>query len=265
VVKGKTTLLRLLMSRFAELDEREARGLILRGHVLSGTQVLCKPGLAVAADLPLRLRARRRFASRGGDKLEAALERWGIDVAGKTLVDAGSSTGGFADCLLGRGAALVYCVDVGRAQLAWRLRTDSRIRVLEGHNAMHLGPGDLEQTPHGAVCDVSFRSIRGLAAHLVSLVSEHWLVALVKPQFEYRSSDDAFRGVVASARRHVSILSELASALEREGLAVRRVCPSPMRGPKGNREFFFYITAGGGGPAADVLAELEAAVAEGIP
>jgi 23S rRNA (cytidine1920-2'-O)/16S rRNA (cytidine1409-2'-O)-methyltransferase len=258
------TLLEELLRQHPEMEERAARGRIMRGDVLIGTSEVAKPGMRVLEGVELRLRPARRFVSRAGLKLEGAMAGLGIEVRGKTVIDAGSSTGGFTDCLLRHGAARVYSVDVGRNQLAWSLRTDPRVTVLEGTNVMVLGPGSFSTRPELAVCDISFRSIRGAAAHLVDLVSDGSLLALVKPQFEWRDPPPGFRGVVAAGDL-MPVLSALLSDLGDEGLAVEAVCASALAGRRGNREFFFLISRGGRGRAACGEAELQAALREGFP
>jgi 23S rRNA (cytidine1920-2'-O)/16S rRNA (cytidine1409-2'-O)-methyltransferase len=259
------SVLEQLRSQYPEMDEREARGRIMRGDVLVGTARVTKPGMRLPEGTSVTLAARRRFASRAGEKLEGALERLGLSVAGKTLVDAGSSTGGFTDCLLARGAAAVYSVDVGRNQLAWRLRRDPRVRVLEGTNVMDLDTASFPIPPQGAVCDLSFRSIRRAAARLVGLVSEGWLLALVKPQFEWSEPPGGFRGVVRGEADLLRILCSLVRDLEEEGLVVRSVCPSVLPGRRGNREFFYVVGAAGSGPAIRIPEELEAILGERLP
>jgi 23S rRNA (cytidine1920-2'-O)/16S rRNA (cytidine1409-2'-O)-methyltransferase len=256
------TLLEELMRRHPEMTEREARGRIMRGDVLLGTEGATKAGMRVSEGVPLTLRPSRPYASRGGSKLAAALTRLGIAVEGKCMIDAGSSTGGFTDCLLRRGASHVYAVDVGRNQLSWRLRQDPRVSVLEGTNVMDLGPSHLRLRPDGSVCDLSFRSIRGASSRLVSLVTEHWLLALVKPQYEWRLPAPGFRGVVRDGADTLAILTGLAADLREEGLSVVAACGSGLPGRRGNREFFFLIR--GDGPSAVGAAELESAVREGL-
>ncbi len=258
-----TTLLAELLRRHPELDEREARGRILSGDVIVGDVPLTKPGAPFRDDMPMTLKPRPRFVSRAGEKLDAALDRLAVDVRQRTVIDAGSATGGFTDCLLARGAALVYSVDVGRSLLAWKLRCDPRVRLLERTNVMSLERGSLAPTPHGAVCDLAFRSILGAASHLIGLTQEGWLLALVKPQFEWREPPPGFRGVVHGEPETLEILSRLVRELGREGLAVQGACPSPVRGRKGNREFFFLIRRGSDGGAGTPVG-LSEIVREGL-
>jgi 23S rRNA (cytidine1920-2'-O)/16S rRNA (cytidine1409-2'-O)-methyltransferase len=257
------TLLEELLRQHPEMDEREARGRIMRGDVLIGTTEVAKPGMSVREGSELSLRPARRFVSRAGLKLEGAIEGLGIEPKGKTVVDGGSSTGGFTDCLLRHGAAHVYSVDVGTNQLAWPLRKDRRVTVLEGTNVMSLGSSSFSVPPDWAVCDLSFRSIRAAAAHLVGLVSERRLLALVKPQFEWMDPPPGFHGVVPAGEL-LGILSALVSDLSAEGLAVEAVRASSLSGRRGNREFFFLISPGAKGRAACGEAELEAALREGV-
>jgi 23S rRNA (cytidine1920-2'-O)/16S rRNA (cytidine1409-2'-O)-methyltransferase len=182
-----------------------------------------------------------RWVSRGGEKLAAAFAAWKFDVAGRTILDAGSSTGGFTDCLLQHGAALVHCVDVGRGQLAWKLRTDARVRVHEGVNVMDLGPGDLDPRPDRAVADLSFRSLRGAAPVILRLTREGLGIFLAKPQFEWRDHPEDFRGVVDDLSALAGILRGLVADLWDEGAFTLGMTPSPIEGRKGNREFLLLV------------------------
>lgn len=256
------TLLEELLRQHPEMTEREARGRIMRGDVLLGTVAATKVGMSVDGGAPLSLRPARVYASRGGTKLASALLRLGLPVDGKCMIDAGSSTGGFTDCLLRHGARHVYAVDVGKNQLAWRLRQDPRVTVLEGTNVMDLEPDRLPFRPDGSVCDLSFRSIRGASTHLVGLVAERWLLALVKPQFEWREPAPGFRGVVKDGGETLSILTGLVADLGEAGLSVVAACGSGLPGRRGNREFFFLIR--GDCRCALGAADLEAAVREGL-
>ena len=180
-----------------------------------------------------------RYVSRGGIKLDYALKTWNIPVFGKVLLDAGASTGGFTDCLLQFGAIHVHAIDVGYNQIHPKFRKDPRVTVMEGTNILDIQV--LTPAPHGAVCDLSFRSLRGAASHILSLTLENWLVALVKPQFEGGGDLPGFAGVVRSEEALVRILESLQEDLKKEGVHTRKVLESPIRGRKGNREFFFYL------------------------
>ncbi len=200
---------------------------------------------------------RRAFVSRGGLKLEGALAAYGPAVAGMCLLDAGCSTGGFTDCLLRRGASRVIAVDVGYGQLDYRLRRDPRVTLLERTNVLSLAREDLPAPLDGAVADLSFRSLRRAAAHLLGLTDGGWLVALVKPQFEWRSPDEDFRGVVRDPLVRRRVLSSLAADLAAEGVFLQRVAAASPSGARGNREFFFWLSLQPGARAPeDLLAEL---------
>lgn len=185
------------------------------------------------------------YVSRGGVKLAAALDAFALDVTGRICVDVGASTGGFTDCLLQRGAALVHAVDVGYGQLAWKLRTDPRVRVHERTNMRNLPPGALDPAPSLAVIDASFISLRLLlpATH-AQLVPPAEIVALVKPQFEVGREKVGKGGVVRDeAAREEAVAAVVAAAAEL-GLALRGTCVSPLPGAKkGNVELFVYLAA----------------------
>ena len=199
-----------------------------------------------------------RWVSRGGEKLAAALAAWDFDVRGRVFLDAGSSTGGFTDCLLQHGAALVHCVDVGRGQLAWKLRTDARVRVHEGVNVMDLATRDLAPVPDRAVADLSFRSLRGAAPAILRLVKDGLGIFLAKPQFEWRDHPDDFHGVVDDPVAIAGILHALVADLWDAGAFTRRIIPSPIEGRKGNREFLLLVSDRPGGSRAAADAALGA-------
>jgi 23S rRNA (cytidine1920-2'-O)/16S rRNA (cytidine1409-2'-O)-methyltransferase len=240
----KVALIDLLKNLHPAQGEQELRARILRGHVsVNGVKVV-KPGTPVAADAPVELRPPAAFVSRGGEKLAAAIDAWGVDCRGAGWIDAGSSTGGFTDCLLQRGAGLVYAVDVGEGQLDWRLRGDPRVRPLERTNVMRLRAADLDPRPGRAVADLSFRSLQGAARHILGLTIEGWGIFLVKPQFEMRHPVDDFRGVVRDPGTLRVIIIDLINRLAAEGVHVEKAIPSPIVGRKGNREFLFLLRLG---------------------
>jgi len=183
----------------------------------------------------------RRFVSRGGRKLDGALEAHGPRVEGWCLLDAGCSTGGFTDCLLQRGASRVIAVDVGYGQLDFRLRRDPRVTLLERTNVLSLTPDLLPAVPQAAVADLSFRSLRGAAGHLLGLTSRKLLVALVKPQFEWLQPDESFRGVVRDPGARRQVLSSLARDLAAEGAHLQMAAAASPAGARGNREYFFWL------------------------
>jgi 23S rRNA (cytidine1920-2'-O)/16S rRNA (cytidine1409-2'-O)-methyltransferase len=182
------------------------------------------------------------YVSRGGLKLEAALDQFPVDIKGKVMLDVGSSTGGFTDCLLQRGARRVIAVDVGYGQLHWKLRKDSRVVVMERTNIRNLIPEDLEERINGAVIDVSFISLK-LVIPPVSklLLREAFIMALIKPQFEVGKGQVGKGGVVRDPSLHHEVVSKLSALFESLGWTVMGHIASPILGPKGNREFLIYL------------------------
>jgi 23S rRNA (cytidine1920-2'-O)/16S rRNA (cytidine1409-2'-O)-methyltransferase len=256
--KEQTRLLDELERRFPDRPVRELSALVIRGLVRVDGEPVRKPGAPVRPGAALELPAAAPWVSRGGAKLAAALAAWRFDVRGRVMLDAGSSTGGFTDCLLANGAAVVHCVDVGRGQLAWKLRTDPRVRVHEGVNVMDLGPGELEPRPDRAVADLSFRSLRGAAPAILALTREGLGVFLCKPQFEWRDHPAGFRGVVEDPGDLAGILHGLVGDLWDEGAFTRRIEPSPIAGRKGNREFLLLVSDRPGANRAAASAAVEA-------
>jgi len=255
-------LLQLLKLHYPSRSEKELSAQIVTGGVHVDGQKVTKPGLRVRAEAEVRVREERRYVSRGGEKLAAALDAWAIPCAGAAWLDAGCSTGGFTDCLLQRGAAAVHAVDVGVGQLDWALRQDPRVRVHEGTNIMALNATELAPRPASAVADLSFRSLHGAARHILALTTEGWGIFLVKPQFEYKEPDPAFRGVVRDPHAIRTILADLAQDLAAEGVMLEMAIASPIRGRKGNREFLFLLRTGTGSPARAVEEILGALVLE---
>jgi 23S rRNA (cytidine1920-2'-O)/16S rRNA (cytidine1409-2'-O)-methyltransferase len=237
----RPSLMELLKARYPQIETEELRARILCGEVWADGERMRDPRALVSGPDARIAMKRKRFVSRGGEKLDAVLEAWGVEVRGLALIDAGCSTGGFTDCLLQRGARRVLAVDVGAGQLDYRLRQDARVAVLERTNVLALSADRLPEQPDAAVADLSFRSLRGAASHLLSLTRERWLVALVKPQFERAASVKGFRGVVREPAEVRSILEALAADLQREGAFLHRARFSALRGAKGNRECFFLL------------------------
>ncbi len=256
---ARPTLIELLMARFPNRSEKELRAAVAGGDILADGRAGLKPGTRVSPEAEITIRSAPRFVSRGGEKLSHALSQWAWDVRGKVFLDAGCSTGGFTDCLLQAGASLVYSVDVGYNQLDWKLRRDPRVVALERTNIMKIQPGRLSPPPHAAVADLSFRSLRGAAAHVLALTREERGIFLVKPQFEWRTPPGGFRGVVSAPEDLRRILLGLVEDLAREGVSVQRFCESPVRGRRGNREFLFALASGAPAPA-----DAGSAVREGL-
>jgi 23S rRNA (cytidine1920-2'-O)/16S rRNA (cytidine1409-2'-O)-methyltransferase len=224
-------------------SRERARRLIMAGSVLVGERPVTKPGQAVPGDAPVRLRgADSPYVSRGGEKLAGALEAFVIDVRDRVALDVGASTGGFTDCLLQRGARRVFAVDVGYGQLAWRLRSDPRVVVMERTNARALAPGDLAERPDLAVLDVSFISLTLVLPPVVAtLAPAATLVALVKPQFEVGRARVGKGGVVRDPAARADAVAGVRAAAAALGLAVQGQVDSALPGPKGNREVFLWL------------------------
>jgi len=223
---------------------------------------MVKPGTPVPPDAAVDLRPAAAFVSRGGEKLQAALEAWNVECAAAAWIDAGCSTGGFTDCLLQHGASLVYSVDVGEGQLDWRLRGDPRVRTMERTNIMSLNRADLDPLPARAVADLSFRSLQGAARHILDLTTEGWGIFLVKPQFELRGPLSGFRGVVRDAGAIRAIIGDLLQRLAGEGVQAEKGIRSPLSGRKGNREFLLLLRRGAGSGSSNLDSILSTLVLE---
>ena len=236
----KRRLDQLLVERGLADSRSRARALIMAGLVYSGTRRLDKAGVRLAQDARLDVRGRGHpWASRGGIKLAHGLDHFRIDPQGLVCLDVGASTGGFTDVLLSRGAARVYAVDVGRAQLAWKLRGDERVVVLERTNARHLTRDMVPDPVALIVCDVSFIGLEtALPAPLALAAPGAWLVALVKPQFEVGKGRVGKGGVVREPDLHRDVCGRIHAWLaDRPGWCVLGITESPITGPRGNREF----------------------------
>jgi len=237
----------LLCARGLAASRAKAQSLILAGEVFAAGARVEKPGQLLAADSELTIMLRRRFVSRGGDKLEAALASFGpglIEMLGAVVVDVGSSTGGFTDCVLQRGAKKVYAVDVGWGQLDGRLRDDPRVVVRERTNARGLRAHDFDEPVDVVVVDASFIGIDKLApAIAATLRPAGKLVALVKPQFEVgREEARRARGVVRDAALRSRAIASATGALVQAGFAIVAEVDSQLKGPKGNLEHFVLAT-----------------------
>ena len=235
----KTRADQLLVDR--GLVESRARGqaLILAGVVFSGERKIDKAGQAIAADAPLEVRGRDHpWVSRGGIKLAHGLEHFGWDVTGAAALDVGSSTGGFTDVLLQRGAARVYAVDVGTNQLAWKLRQDPRVVVHEQTNARYLTREQVPEPVDIIVCDASFIGLAKVLDAALDLAKPSGrLLALIKPQFEAERGEVGKGGVVRDPEVHERVVRGVCAWLEERGWGVAGTTQSPITGPEGNVEF----------------------------
>lgn len=230
----------LLMERGLADSREKARALIIAGQVLIAGQKSEKPGHSVPVDAPVEVLERMPYVSRGGYKLAAALDHFGLDVQGRTCLDIGASTGGFTDCLLQRGAARVWAVDVGHGQLDWKLRNDPRVVVREGVNARHCRSDDFPEKFHVAVCDASFISATLLIPAMVPLLEPRGrMVILVKPQFEVGRGEVGKGGIVRDPALHSAACERVRACVEELGYSARTM-ESPILGAEGNREFLLY-------------------------
>ncbi len=229
----------MLVERGLVESRSRAQALILAGLVFSGERRIDKAGQPLAADASLEVRGRDHpWVSRGGLKLDHALSHFGWDVTGAVAMDVGSSTGGFTDVLLSRGAARVYAIDSGTNQLAWKLRQDPRVIVHEQTSARILTPTHIPEPIDLFVCDASFISLAKVLDRPLSFAGPSArLVALIKPQFEAGRSEVGKGGVVRDTEVHARVCAEVAAWLAGSGWSVEGIVPSPITGPEGNIEF----------------------------
>jgi 23S rRNA (cytidine1920-2'-O)/16S rRNA (cytidine1409-2'-O)-methyltransferase len=240
----------------------QAEAAIRAGLVLVNGAPADKPGRVVRDGDTLALRDEARYASRGGWKLEAALTRFQVTVAGRVCLDAGASTGGFTDCLLQHGARRVYAVDVGYGQLAWRLRQDPRVVVMERTNLRHLQADALPEAIDLVTLDLSFIGLGKVLPAVAGLLTARGeVVALVKPQFEAGRKDVGKGGVVRAPSVHRRVLEQVAAEAQALGFTPKAVMASPILGPNGNVEFLMHLARTPGSGVTD--AELGRAVDEG--
>jgi len=230
----------LLVERGLVESREKARALILAGKVLVDGQRADKAGHAVSLEARIELLEAPRYVGRGGLKLEAALDHFSIQVRDRMCLDIGSSTGGFTDCLLQRGAARVYAIDVGTGQLDWKLRNDQRVVVQEQVNARYLTRAEVPEPIDLAVCDVSFISITMILPALPDLLAENGeMVILVKPQFELEREQVGKGGIIREPLLHQKACHRVETAVQRLGFQTD-IIPSPVLGAEGNQEFLLY-------------------------
>ncbi len=235
----KRRLDQLLVERGLAESRTRAQALVMAGLVFSGETKLTKPGHNLAEDAPLEVRGRDHpWVSRGGIKLAHALEHFDLDPAGAVAMDIGSSTGGFTDVLLQNGAAHVFAVDSGTNQLAWKLRQDPRVTVLEQTSARILTTALIDRPCDWIVCDASFIGLAKVLERPIELAAPRCrLVALIKPQFEVGRDEVGKGGVVRDPRLHSRVCEEALAWVEEKGFVAQGVVESPITGPEGNVEF----------------------------
>ncbi len=233
----------VLVQTQAGVSRSQAQGLIRTGKVSAADGALLdKPGQQIDDGTTVVIDEGPRYVSRGGQKLEAALEHFGLDVEGKVAIDVGASTGGFTDCLLQGGASKVYAVDVGYGQLHWNLRQDDRVVVLERSNIRHMRPDAFDEQPNFFAVDCSFISLRIVLPAVKRLVEpDAEGVVLIKPQFEAGKDQVGKGGVVRDEAVHRKVVEDVLDFARQVGFESGGVIPSPLLGPAGNREFLAHL------------------------
>ncbi len=240
-------------------SREKAKAMIMSGYVFVEGQREVKPGAQFTDSCVIELRSEQpEFVSRGGLKLQKAMKHFGIPAEGKTCIDCGASTGGFTDCLLKGGAKKVYAVDVGYGQLAWKIRNDSRVVVMERTNVRYLKPEHIPEKLDLAVIDVSFISLKLILPPVRALLKEGGeTICLIKPQFEAGRGKVGKKGVVRDESTHIEVLDTFLENAAAAGFSVRNITYSPIVGPEGNIEYLGHIAVGSGANAvidtADVV------------
>jgi len=256
-MKNKTRLDKLVVDLGIARSLERARALIMEGRIFVRGQRVDKAGSMVSPDEEILVKgADIPYVSRGGVKLEKAMEEFKIRAEGKTAIDVGASTGGFTDCLLKRGAERVYAVDVGYGQLDWSLRNDSRVINLEEKNIRYLKKEDIPKEADLAVIDVSFISLTKVIPKVMELLkSSGVIIALIKPQFEVGKGEVGKGGIVKNSEKHRAVLLKIVEFSEKHNLSVKGITKSPIRGQKGNKEFFLYLSKSKHGLDPEVIFE----------
>lgn len=246
----KQRLDKLMVEKGLAPSREKAQALIMAGQVVVGDHAAQKAGQQVLPDVEIRIKGEvLPYVSRGGLKLAQGLDTFGVDPAGRIAIDVGASTGGFTDCLLQRGARRVYAVDVGYGQLAWKLREDPRVVVMEKTNIRHLQPESLDPLPDLAVIDASFISLNLVLPPTLALLKRPAeVVALVKPQFEVGKGAVGKGGIVRDPKLHEEVLASMECLAAELGAELLGICDSPITGADGNREFLMGLRITGATP-----------------
>jgi len=227
-------------------SREKAKVMVMAGDVFVDGQRCAKPSQPVDAGQTVTVRQKQEFVSRGGKKLKKALDFFDIDIKGMTAIDVGASTGGFTDCMLQRGASHVYAVDVGHGQLAWTLRQDPRVTVMERQNARHLSPDLFEKDIGFASIDVSFISLKLILPPLKEvLTAPYTIAALIKPQFEAGRGKVGKKGVVRDPKIHTEVINDVLEFARDSGFSVCGLTHSPIKGPEGNIEYLVCLKDAG--------------------
>jgi len=240
---AKQRLDKVLLERGLAETRTKAQAIIMAGQVLVDEQRIDKPGQLINPVANIRIKGdQSRYVSRGGLKLEAALTEFGVDPSGKTCIDIGASTGGFTDCLLQHGASVVWAVDVGRNQLAWRIRQDPRVSVIEGMNARYMEAGQFDTPFDLATIDVSFISLEKILPAATAIIRKGGdVIALVKPQFEVGKGEVGKGGIVRDPKKHHDVIERITAVARSIGFQVVGLIESPILGAEGNREFLLHL------------------------
>lgn len=240
---GKIRLDQLLVDRGYFNTRARAKAAVMAGQVMISGETMDKPGTAVDPAVNIEVRGELPYVSRGGLKLERALQAFKLELTNRVVLDVGASTGGFTDCALQKGALMVYAVDVGYGQLAWQLRTDPRVVVLERTNIRHLDPARLVPVPDFATIDVSFISLALVLPRVALLTAEQTDgVALIKPQFEAGRHRVGKKGVVKDPAVHEDVINSVLGVVRGLGWTAAGLDYSPVRGPQGNIEYLLYFS-----------------------
>ncbi len=239
-------------SGLAESREK-AKALIIAGEVFIDGQRCDKPSALISEGQAAEVRKAQDFVSRGGKKLEKALDYFNIDISGKVALDVGASTGGFTDCMLQRGAKFVYAVDVGHGQLAWNLRKDSRVRVMERVNARYLSRDMFDKDIGFACIDVSFISLKLILPAVIRvLTAPYEIAALIKPQFEAGKENVGKKGVVRDKNIHAEVIRSIIDFTLSRGICICGLTYSPIKGPEGNIEYLVFFRDSGTSVSFDI-------------
>jgi 23S rRNA (cytidine1920-2'-O)/16S rRNA (cytidine1409-2'-O)-methyltransferase len=239
----KTRLDLVILEKGLVQSRQRARALIMAGKVLVNNRLVDKPGSLIYRDDSIILKEKDiSYVSRGGLKLEKALETLNMDITGAVCMDVGASTGGFTDCLLKHGASRVFAVDVGYGQLAWKLVQDSRVVVIDRTNIRHMPVEILPEPVDFVTIDVSFISLKIVVPAVIKFMKKDArILALIKPQFEVGKGNVGKGGVVRNPVLHAEVIKSLSNFFTKTGFLREFVIPSPIRGPKGNKEFFISL------------------------
>lgn len=234
---------KLLVEKGLVKGRERARALIMAGKVMVDGMVVDKAGTEVDEGAVITIKEDHPYVGRGGVKLEGALDHFHIPVEGLTIMDVGASTGGFTDCLLKRGVKKVFAVDVGKGLLDWHLRQDKRVVVLEGRNIRYLGSDEVGERMDMVVCDVSFISLEKVIPKVKGFIKDGGsILGLIKPQFEVGKGEVGKGGIVKDPEKHRKVIERIKAFSEGLGFKVEGVYESPIRGVKGNREFWIWLS-----------------------